>query len=352
MKYDEPKEIAESLAKQAFQNILQRKVTPHPDKFAVWYTYAGGKNAELKAEMDRALAEGERIDDNLLAGLYEKYLAEEAEREELNAASERIQQTLEQVMAYVNSASSGASHYGETLENFHGDIAKSESTEELQALVANVLTETKDMVEMNKKLEQQLTDSTGEIARLREEVVQVRQEASTDGLTGLPNRKTLDATIQEEAEKAKSSRSFLSFIMSDVDHFKKFNDTYGHQLGDQVLKLVAATMTQTVRGQDTPARYGGEEFCVVLPNTNLQEARKVAENIRNAVASKKLVNRRKGMDLGKITLSLGVSEYSLGEDVSTFMKRADDALYAAKRSGRNKVVTQLEAEALLADSRE
>ena len=134
--------------------------------------------------------------------------------------------------------------------------------------------------------------------------------------------------------------------MVDIDFFKKFNDNYGHQLGDQVLKLVAKTLTTSVREGDLPARYGGEEFSVVLPNADLEVAREIAERIRKRVGVKKIVKRSTGEDLGNITMSLGIARYDIGESMQELIKRADEALYAAKRTGRNRVLTEVDLKAL------
>ncbi|MCH8835800.1 MAG: GGDEF domain-containing protein, partial [Proteobacteria bacterium] len=117
-------------------------------------------------------------------------------------------------------------------------------------------------------------------------------------------------------------------------------DTYGHQVGDQVLKLLGSTLTACIKGQDTAARYGGEEFAIILPRTSLKDALTVAENIRRAVGTKRVVNRTTGEDLGTITVSIGAGRFEYGEPVSQLISRADEALYMAKHNGRDRVVSQ------------
>jgi diguanylate cyclase len=140
--------------------------------------------------------------------------------------------------------------------------------------------------------------------------------------------------------------------MTDIDHFKNFNDTWGHLTGDQVLRLVAMSLKQNVKGQDIAARYGGEEFAVILPNTVLRSALTVADHIRRAVMSKELMKRSTGQNLGRVTISLGCATARKGDTVQSLIARADACLYAAKRNGRNRVICETDPEfAATADSK-
>jgi diguanylate cyclase len=132
--------------------------------------------------------------------------------------------------------------------------------------------------------------------------------------------------------------------MFDIDHFKSFNDSYGHLTGDQVLRLVSLSLKQTIKGQDITARYGGEEFAVVLPSTALRQALTVADHIRRAVMAKELKKKSTGEILGRVTISVGVSMLKSGDDTYSLIERADACLYAAKRNGRNRVICEADPE--------
>ena len=132
--------------------------------------------------------------------------------------------------------------------------------------------------------------------------------------------------------------------MFDIDHFKSFNDSYGHLTGDQVLRLVGMSLKQTIKGQDITARYGGEEFAVVLPNTALRQALTVADHIRRAVMAKELKKKSTGEILGRVTISVGVSMLKPDDDTDALIERADACLYAAKRNGRNRVICEVDPE--------
>jgi diguanylate cyclase (GGDEF)-like protein len=153
----------------------------------------------------------------------------------------------------------------------------------------------------------------------------------TDSLTGLSNRRAFDRRLEEEVHRAQRYGSELSLIMTDVDHFKRYNDEYGHAAGDEVLKLVADAMAEVGRASDFVARFGGEEFVVILPETALSGAVIFAERFRRGIAAVEY-------PMGSITASLGVAELEEGESAHDLLKRADAALYAAKDAGRNRVV--------------
>lgn len=157
-----------------------------------------------------------------------------------------------------------------------------------------------------------------------------RRLAEIDFLTGLPNRRALEAALVREAEAASRYGRMLALLMVDVDHFKRVNDTYGHDAGDAVLKELAVVLREQSRQSDTPARWGGEEFALLLSDTDMANASHVAERLRQAVAE------RAFPIAGSQTVSIGVAGF--GGEVATMIVRADEALYRAKRAGRNRAV--------------
>jgi diguanylate cyclase (GGDEF)-like protein len=159
----------------------------------------------------------------------------------------------------------------------------------------------------------------------------------TDGLTGLFNRRYFDAAFEEEFKRAIRHGQPLSVIMGDIDHFKRINDTHGHQVGDQCLRVVASTWQDHLkRAGDLVARYGGEEFVSLLPTTDMNDAQKIAEQIRAAIET---ANPKFGEIHINLNISLGVSSLSLcgNDDMDALLQRADTALYEAKTQGRNRV---------------
>ena len=223
-------------------------------------------------------------------------------------------------------------------------LGDAKDREGIRAIVESLVQTANEMQKNNNTLEARLNASRQEISQLQQNLETVRHESLTDPLTSLSNRKHFDHAIAKALHEGVERNEPMSLILTDIDHFKSFNDTWGHLTGDQVLRLVAMSMKQNVKGQDIAARYGGEEFAVVLPNTLLRSAVTVGDHIRRAVMSKELMKRSTGQNLGRVTISVGVATARNGDTVQSIITRADGCLYAAKRSGRNRVISETDPE--------
>lgn len=184
----------------------------------------------------------------------------------------------------------------------------------------------------NQRLQADLASARTEIQQQRQQVEELVAEARTDTLTGLPNRRSFNEDLQRRFDQWRRHQMPLALIMLDIDHFKRFNDSFGHAAGDAVLRVAAQVVSSTLRQMDLPARFGGEEFAVVLPGTRLREAAKVAERVRAMVAAQQF--EYDGQPL-QITVSVGVAPAVEGDEPADLVERADEALYAAKERGRN-----------------
>jgi len=338
-------------ARNAMELMVRNGVSTTPNNFLVWYTHVSGREPDLTRMISILVDNKQEFSEAVCSDLYVKFFTTEIEDLTLQETTARIEGELQRILSYVGDAGLGAADYGKTLETAEGDILGAKDVDGLKYAVTKLLADTRKMEEINEALESQLATSTDEIGQLRDDLEDMRREALTDALTGIANRKLFDMELRRQARDAMEAGEGLSLLMLDIDHFKKFNDTYGHQTGDEVLKLMAVTMSKAVKGIDITARYGGEEFAVILPATDLDGAIHVAENIRERISNKKLVNRATNQDLGRITVSIGASSFNFGEPLGDFIKRADQALYKAKGNGRNCVVSQetLVSEALSFD---
>lgn len=211
---------------------------------------------------------------------------------------------------------------------------------EHRALLADLAKLAADEMELHKSfhtLRSQKTELEKAHASLRTANRQLKALAATDGLTGLANRRSLDQAIARELRRARRNRSSVSLLLLDVDHFKSFNDRYGHQAGDECLRQVGAMLKKAEgRAADLAARYGGEEFALLLPETKDAGAMQVAETIRSAVEA--LAIAHDGSAFGRVTISIGVASMTAGMtyNAGDLIAAADKALYSAKAEGRNR----------------
>lgn len=337
MFYPEKIEVARGHALVALDLMMRHAIAPNPDNFAVWYGYASRRNPELVAAIEAQIRSRMPFTAERNAELFAAYFGADRDGEELRAASRRLQVAVDQILAYVEDAGIDASRSSHRLAAFSGDLQASPDTSGLAGVVKGVLVECQRLLDRGRSLEHHLKHASGEITELREHLETVRRESLTDALTGLANRKLFDAKLHEETRSAEAGGEVLCLLMADIDHFKSFNDSYGHRVGDEVLKIVARTLKEGVKGQDTASRYGGEEFAILLPRTGLGGASAVAEQIRARLSRRTITNRRTGESYGAVTVSIGVAQYRFGEPLEHFLQRADQALYRAKNGGRNRI---------------
>ncbi|TAN63710.1 MAG: GGDEF domain-containing protein [Magnetospirillum sp.] len=342
MKTNDPIDVASHCARAALGMMERHKVPPTPENFSIWYAFVAGRNPELTAAIDAILSSGHKFTQKVNEQLYERFAVFSQDKAELREVGLRVEEAVGRVLEYLSNASQGTTSYGSALETFSGRLSGVSAPDSLAEAVGAIMAETRAMADINQQLVRNLELSSTEVARLRNELDDLKREASTDALTQLANRKMFDHALKLAIHHAGQDGTPLCLLMIDIDYFKNFNDTYGHQLGDQILKLVARSLTEAVQVKDTAARYGGEEFAVILPQTDLDAAVAAAESIRSQVADKRVTNRRTGQVLGQVTLSAGAAVHVPGETVGAFIHRADEALYLAKKDGRNRVKSEVD----------
>ena len=328
-------------AATAIAEMAMREISPTPGNFCVWYNYLAGSVPELKRDLDALLLSGKTVSSSSIQDLFDKYFREPNAEERMQQTGDELQTTLADVIRQVTQAGLDANEFGKTLTKASGSLGSGRiETGAMRDLVGELINGTKLIGQKNQALEAQLKQSSGKITALQTRLDAARRDALTDALTGIGNRKSFDLSIQFRAQQATEQRSDLCLMMIDIDHFKKFNDSFGHRVGDQVLKLVGSKLKQVITGQDSAARYGGEEFAVLMPQTKMFDAVDKADKFRVALGAQSLKNRTTGQVYGAVTVSVGVARYRLGESLESFVTRADQALYRAKHDGRNRVVAE------------
>ena len=333
-----------AFAEVALGQIRSLRQTAVPRNYEIWYIYATGHNAPLNKIINETLARNGNLTEADLEQIYETYLSHIKATDRIDKVGARVIGEIDDVMSLLTDALGMSASYDASLNGASEKLSAAKTPDQVKGVVESLLRSTREMRETNKALEERLMLSKNEISNLQQSLEAIRAESLTDPLTGLGNRKYFDRMIATAVQDALATGEPLSLLMFDIDHFKSFNDSYGHLTGDQVLRLVGMSLKQTIKGQDITARYGGEEFAVVLPSTALRQALTVADHIRRAVMAKELKKKSTGEILGRVTISVGVSMLKPGDDPDALIERADACLYAAKRNGRNRVICEVDPE--------
>ena len=333
-----------AFAEIALGQIRALRQPATPRHFEIWYIYATGYNPSLNQTINELLARNGTLSEADVEHVYETFVCATRFTDRIDHVGSQVMDEIEQVMAMIGAAAGNATSYAESLVDVTQKLGLDTDEPAVRAIVETLVQATKEMEQDNQSLEARLSASKLEITELQQNLETVRSESLIDPLTSLANRKYFDDALAKAVADARAQDQPLSLMMTDIDHFKKFNDSYGHLTGDQVLRLVAVCTKQNVKGQDIAARYGGEEFAIVLPDTVLRSAITVADHIRRAVMTKELMKRSTGEHLGRVTISVGVATLQKCDTAQSLIERADTCLYAAKRSGRNRVISEADPE--------
>jgi len=331
-------EYVTGVAEKAMRAVTEQRVPPTPQNFHVWFKYALGSPVELKRTIDILVANKRKFDSATSRDLYTTYVGSKGADD---AVAHQVSQQLHEVLASAQKFLNTAIADNRTQMEAISEVAdRSEAGVDPRLLIETLMNELGRAATRATKLETQFAEKSRELDIIRESLSQSEQRARTDTLTGLPNRRALEEFFRAAQAQAMEQGHPLSALLIDIDHFKQFNDSFGHGVGDQVLRLVAKVLRERVRENDLPARYGGEELIAVLPGADLAACEATAERVRRALAECKITLRSTGEALPGITVSIGVGQFQLGESMDDLIDRCDRALYQAKKRGRNLVVTE------------
>lgn len=324
--------------------MAERGIEPTPINYAVWFHYAFGDKPGMNREIDDLLKKKKlHISDDVCIYLYNKYVIGHVTAPEKAAESISVstQNVLAEIMQVMEKFSGETTTYNKEIDTHVTQLSQKITDPHLKEMAKEIISRSIAIRDSGTALESSLKESRREVTELKQNLEKVTREANRDFLTGVSNRKALEAKLEELTSLVKQKGGDVCLLMIDVDHFKKFNDKFGHLLGDEVLKKVGRGILDSVKGKDFVARYGGEEFAVLLPNTTLSGGLAVGESIRRSISEAELVRKDTGATVGIVTVSIGVARYRPETDsVPLFINRADDALYRSKMGGRNRVTQE------------
>lgn len=331
--YPEDSREAAALLKQAVPLMVRHNIAPNPVHYALWYTYSRGADPELNRHLDRVVRDFDSFPPESASKLFRDYII----RDELEEARVGQQQAINlvdgmerDVSRSVNGSLNFQNSLGHCLEMLDAPVEKS-----LPTILNELQQSTQLMQDQQALFLFQLRAAQNEIKTLREKLEQASLAATLDGLTQLLNRNSFNRVLEQALN---NSPKKVALVMLDIDHFKQFNDEYGHPLGDRVLEHVGQVLRNSLPPQAEAARYGGEEFCVILQAcSDLDSARAFAEQLRLKIQSLRIKARGTDTVLDTISASFGVALSKTGDTLESLLTRADDALYLAKRNGRNRV---------------
>ncbi|MFY7863209.1 GGDEF domain-containing protein [Roseateles sp.] len=343
MRYTDSMARSAEHLRAALPLMTQQRAALHPASYAVWYEFVSGMNPSLNQALNIQTAGGQTLDEAQVWTLYREHICEldPATGEKISAG---LNQVLEGMAASAAEAGHQSARFDQSLTHWVERLLDNPPQQAQAQVLQELLSGTREIRGALNHLKQRLDSSQEEINSLREDVRRARGEALLDALTGLANRRAFDLQMQKCIEAAPTDKSTAPcLVLGDIDFFKRVNDSYGHAFGDQVLRAVAQTLKGVVGScgahpsadEALPARIGGEEFALLLPNGQLQLAQKMAETMRASVAASRIRRGATPAEIERVTISIGVTQMALGESADSFYARADRALYASKRTGRN-----------------
>lgn len=253
------------------------------------------------------------------------------------SASLKLDGELQKVMRLILSHLGTSDTYAKSLASAQNRMTALNEPKQVAALLKLLVVENERMRVDTTDLKDKLQEAKSQVENLRASLSQAQEIGLKDALTTVGNRRYFDESLEKEIVKVGASRTPLSLILCDIDNFKKINDTHGHAVGDEVLKMFARLLADGVRDGDTVARIGGEEFAITLPQATQANAQSLAERLRRQCATRQLTLRNTNEKLGSVTASFGVAQLRDGESSASLVDRADAKLYEAKSGGRNKV---------------
>ncbi len=312
-----------------------------PLNFGLALDYITGNDLAIEKAVRAILSDRGRITNGLAEQIIVEQRADELSPDQLHIMLEDVERNLDHLTTLADQSRASASDFGDALQKQAAELKADPNASDV---VANLIGLTRSMVEKTREVETKMRDGQKQTRLLQKNLESARRAAEQDHLTGLPNRRAFENTLREETKLAKDAGEPLSIAFCDIDHFKKINDTHGHDAGDRVLKFVGTLLAKISDDKCHVARHGGEEFVMLFRGFTVAEAAKIVDDARADLAERNLVDRKTGERMDHVTFSGGIADVLVFEEGREALKAADRALYLAKEHGRNRVYIATDAE--------
>lgn len=313
--------------------LIDNELDISPSNLVVAHGAFSGRNPQLARQIATRAASREGITQRWIDELTDDGADRQAQAD-LEQMMARLETNIEAFQAHSKAARSATTDYGSELEQHVSDLEQLQKTGQI---VSNLADLAKAMLDRTRRAENDMRKSEDEAKSLRRSLARARRDAEVDYLTGLPNRRAFENLLERHYRAAQAAVEPLSVAFCDIDNFKLVNDLHGHDAGDRVLKLIADTLAQISNDNCHVARHGGEEFVMLFRGLPPSVAAQRLDEARAALAGRRLINRKTDQPFGQITFSGGVADVFGYDDPRTALKAADEALYRAKQSGRNRI---------------
>jgi diguanylate cyclase len=328
-----------ALASKTISRLGAAQIPTSPANYEVWATHLTGALPDLSREIEARLARNEPFSDEVNEELYDRFFANTRMSVGMLETSETIAKELADVVCSLRDAGDHTGTYADELQTAATRFDGGLDPASFRAIVGQLAATTREVAAHNRQLADQMQAASRQVEELKTALAGVKVEALTDALTGLANRKMFDETLRRRLLESSTENTGLCLLMFDIDHFKRVNDTWGHPIGDQVIRYIAAVLKLHAQGDMLAARYGGEEFALIAPRTTLESAQALASNISQTIKSKRLTRKSTGELIGAMTISIGIASARASEGPGALISRADAYLYAAKDAGRDCIIT-------------
>lgn len=320
--------------------LFKHSNPPDPIAYSVWFAYVAQKSDALRRQIDQLLTCSGKVSRADIVQLYRAHIEDGNREARSQNLGLELENNLNSVSNIIEKSVDQNRDFDQTLKETSAEIDTVQTPEQLKQIVTKVATENMEMSRLTNDISQELVKTQDHIITLNQKLEDLHSLSLRDPLTSVANRRAFELRLKEEVEKAQTSKQPLSLAIADIDHFKRVNDTLGHQIGDQVIKKYAEFLNNNTAEETMIARYGGEEFAIILSNTTAIDAHNLMIDLSHRFTTTKFLTDQQHNALGPLTASIGLTRFKPDRTTYDMIAIADKQLYAAKDAGRNCVKTE------------